>query len=166
MKQITSLRTLYTLASIAILSLLTSCGAAQRVTATPAEINTAVQDGQWRFTALRAQPQTGSNRQLTDQYWVEVKGGKVVFELPYFGQAQGPIGMPGARGPLEFSSTNYTITKTQKDNGSWFIVIKPQDNSEIISASFTFFDNQKADADFIMTNRTPISFSGYMEPVK
>lgn len=166
MKQLIYIRSYYTLALIASFSLFVSCSSAQKVTITPEQVNTSVKGDQWRFNAERAEPQTGGSRILNTQYWVELKDNNAVFELPYFGRAQGSIGMPGSTGPLEFSTKDFSLSKSQNDKGAWTVLLKPKDNTDVLSASFTIFENGRASLNVILSNRSPISYSGYIEPVK
>lgn len=158
---------------MAILSLITgiivfsSCSPAQKTSSSNAEIISAIENDRWRFTATRAEPMSGSSRQLVTDYWVDLSKEKVVIALPYYGTAQGTGGSyPSGKGPLDFTSAKFSLTKQQKSNGAWQVVIKPEDNAEMISGTFTFFDNGNATLDVLMTSRSPISFSGKVEAVK
>ena len=158
---------------MAILALMTSitvfssCTSAQKTSSSPAEIVSAIESDHWRFTATRAEPIGGMSRQLVTDYWVDLSKDKVIVALPYYGQAQGTGGSyPGVKGPLDFTSTKFFIAKRQKSNGAWVVVLKPEDNMDMLSGTFTFFDNGNATLDVLMSSRSAISFSGKVEAVK
>jgi Domain of unknown function (DUF4251) len=157
-------------AMVAIMTFITvfsSCSSAQKTTTSPAEIIAAIENDRWRFTATRAEPMGGSSRDLVIDYWVDFSKNKTHFALPYYGSALGAGGSyPGGKGPLDFTTTKFSLTKQQKANGAWQIILKPDDNQELISGTFTFFDNGNATLDIVMNGRSPISYSGKVEAVK
>ncbi|MFZ9388486.1 MAG: DUF4251 domain-containing protein [Chitinophagaceae bacterium] len=148
--------------------LLISCGSTQPVTsaATPGEIKAAIESGRWVFTAERSDPPIGRSAKLSLGYEVRVGGDTAVFNLPYSGQMQAPARFPGGKGPLDFTSTRFTLNKTEKTQGKWLVMLSPQDISDIVSCTFIFFENGKASLDVIFSNRTPIDFFGTIEPLK
>jgi hypothetical protein len=149
------------------ITVFSSCGSAQKTTSSPAEIVSAIESDNWRFTATRAEPMGGSSRQLVIDYWVVISKDKAIFALPYYGTAQGTGGgYPTGKGPLDFTSTKFSISKQQKANGAWQVILKPQDNTDVLSATFTFFDNGNATADIVMSGRSSISYSGKVEVAK
>ncbi|HUR66616.1 MAG TPA: DUF4251 domain-containing protein [Chitinophagaceae bacterium] len=143
------------------LTVFPSCTSTQKTSSSPAEIQSAIQDDRWRFTATRAEPMSGSSRQLVTDYWVDLNKDKVIIALPYYGTAQGTGGgYPTGKGPLDFTSTKFSLTKQQRSNGAWQVILKPQDNTEMLSGTFTFFDNGNATLDIVMSGRSSISYSG------
>lgn len=168
MKQFSSIKAL-SAAAIIILSssALVSCTTAQPVTSsTPEEITAAVNAGRWVFIAERSDPPIGRSTNLSTGYEVRCSGDTAVFNLPYAGQMQGPARFPGEKGPLDFTSTDFSITTTQLAQGKWRVVIQPKDAADMISGTFIFFDNGEASLDVLLRNRTPMDFFGKVEPLR
>ena len=154
-------------ALVTFITVFSSCGSAQKTSSSPVEIKSAIDNDSWRFTATRANPMGGSSRQLTTDYWVELSKGNAAFALPYFGQAYGAGGSyPAGKGPLDFTTSQFSLDKQPKNNGATQITLKPRDNTDVLSATFTFFDNGNATLDLVMSGRSSISYSGKVEAVK
>ncbi len=167
MKHSSPARSLFAATMVLSSSLLFSCSTAQPVaTATPQEIKSAIEAGNWVFSAQRSDPPIGRSTQLSIGYEVRCSGDTAVFNLPYSGQMQGPARFPGEKGPLDFTTTDFSISKTLKSEGKWLVVLQPKDVSDVISCSFTFFDNGEASLDVLFRNRTPMDFFGRIEPLK
>ncbi|MBM3416005.1 MAG: DUF4251 domain-containing protein [Bacteroidetes bacterium] len=139
---------------------------AQKDTTSPRIIASAIQADRWVFTAERSDPAIGRNVYLSSGYEVRCKGDTLTVNLPYAGTMQGPARFPDGSRPLEFTSTSFTISKVQKSNGKWIVTLKPKDHNDVVSFTFTFFENGKASLDVILTNRSPIDFYGTVEPLK
>jgi hypothetical protein len=90
----------------------------------------------------------------------------VLVYLPYFGRSYSAAAAMNGKGPLDFQTTSFSFTKQQNKKGGWDINIKPKDNGEIQSLSFTLYDNGSAQLNVLLTNRSPISFSGTVSPKK
>ncbi len=147
--------------------LLASCTTAQPViTVTPEEIRTAINEDRWEFMAERSDPPIGRSTQLSLGYGVRCSGDTAVVNLPYAGQMQGPARFPGEKGPLDFTTTDFKISKSQVSQGKWRVVIEPRDVPDVISCSFIFFDNGEASLDVLLRNRTPMDFFGKLEPLR
>ena len=167
MKHSTPTRVLVAATLILSSFLLFSCTTAQPVTsATPQEIKLAIDADNWLFSAQRSDPPIGRSTQLSLGYEVRCSGDTAVFNLPYSGTMQGPARFPGEKGPLDFTTTNFSISKTLKSEGKWLVVLQPKDVSDVISCSFTFFDNGEASVDVLFRNRTPMDFFGTVEPLR
>ncbi len=119
----------------------------------------------WVFTADVALPQSGRSRQISGGYEVTFSSAKLVVYLPYFGEAHAGADIYSGRGPLDFTSTDFT-SATQTKKGEWDITIKPKDYKEVQSMDFTFYDNGNAHLNVTMLNHSAISFSGTVEQVK
>lgn len=167
MKLKTTLPSIYLAGMLAAISILFgSCSTAQPVTVSIAEIKGSIQDNRWVFIAERSDPPIGRSTQLSLGYEVRCSGDTAVFNLPYSGTMQGPARFPDGKGPLDFTSTSFTLNKVQKSEGKWQVTLKPRDVSDVLSASFIFFENGKASLDVILSNRTPMDFFGRIEPLK
>ncbi len=151
---------------ISSISGLLSCASAQPVTVSKEDLTAAITADNWVFSAQRSDPPIGRSSFLSSGYEVRCSGDTAVFNLPYSGQMQAPARFPGGKGPLDFTSTDFSIKKVEKSTGKWVVTLKPDDQMDVISCTFTFFDNGRASLDVIFTNRTPIDFYGTVEPLK
>lgn len=135
------------------------------VGASEQEVKQAIADERWIFIANQAMPQNGRSRILTTRYTIVCKKDTLISALPYFGRAYtAPIGETAS--PLDFTSANFTLAKNEDKKGRWNITIKPNDNREVQSYNFTLFTNGSAQLNVQMTNRSAISFSGTVAPIK
>jgi hypothetical protein len=146
--------------------LLTYCSFAQQDTTPSQIIAAAIQANRWVFTAERSDPVIGRNAYLSSGYNVQCKRDSLVTNLPYAGTLLGPARFPDGSRPLEFTSTSFTISKEQTAKGKWIVTLKPKDHYDVISLTFTFFENGRASLDIILTNRSPIDFYGTVEPLQ
>ena len=128
------------------------------------EIAQAINNDRWDFTADYAYPSYGKSRNITGVYYVQCRKDTLIVALPYYGKLNSAAGASNEN-PLDFKSTDFKLTKEVRKKGGWLVTIK-QPNSEVQSISFTFFDNGSAQANFTMTNRSAIDFSGKIAPVK
>ena len=149
-----------------LLAFFAICPFSKQVTAqaTQSEIEQAINNDRWDFNADYAQPSYGRSRTITGSYYVQCRKDTLIVALPYYGKLNSPAGANN-QNPLDFKSTNFKITKEVRKKGGWLVTIKTP-NSEVQSMAFTFFDNGSAQANFIMTNRSGISFSGKVAPAK
>ena len=155
-----------------IISLCTYCLAACTTTKHPevvgaseGAIQQAITSDRWIFIAGQAMPQGGRSRILNTRYTVLCKKDTVISALPYFGRAySAPIGETTS--PLDFTSTDFTLTKSEDNKGRWNITIKPNDHRDVQSYTFTLFTNGSAQMSAQMNSRSTISFSGSVMPVK
>jgi hypothetical protein len=128
------------------------------------EIAQAINNDRWDFTAEYAQPLSGQRRIITGSYYVYCRKDTLIVALPYYGRVTSGAGASN-QDPLDFKSTDFKLTKEKRKKGGWYVMIKSP-NSEVQSMNFTFFDNGTAQANFIMTNRSAIDFSGKIAPSK
>ena len=142
------------------------CSPAKQATAVSNEaIGQALDADNWVFRANQALPQQGRSRNLTGTYEVICRKDTILFHLPYFGRAYtAPIGETTS--PLDFKTTDFDFNKTKDDKGRWNITVIPKDYREVRSCNFTFFENGSAQLNVQMINRSPISFSGSVQPGK
>jgi hypothetical protein len=143
------------------------CTPAKQVTGTASneEIEQAIAADNWIFTADRALPQRGRSRNLTGQYEVRCSKDTMIAYLPYFGRAySGPVLETGS--PLDFKTTDFSISKEQNDKGRWNITINPKDYREVQSFDFILFNNGSAQLNVQLTSRSSISFNGFVRPGK
>jgi len=155
--------------SMLLMALLTyGCETTNQTTATTTTENTGniSQGSDWVFTANTAIPQKGSTRQLSIGFNVTFSQKKLVVYLPYFGQAYTGADLFSGKGPLDFTSADFTIERTAAKKGGWNISIKPKDYREVQSMDFTFYDNGTAYLSVSMQNRSSINFNGNVEQVR
>jgi len=126
-------------------------------------ITALIQNQNYVFKAQNVMPMGGGTRQLTSEYDVRVTKDTVVSFLPYFGRAYGYV--DPNNGGIQFTSTNFTYTITDKKNG-WDILIKPTDAKSVQQMSFSIFNNGSATLQVISNNRQPISFNGFVTEIK
>ena len=134
----------------------------QRVSVLPMEMIPDTITDNWEFVAQQAMPQVGRSRNVTGGYTVRYSPGKLVVALPYYGRAYAGAGY-GIQNALDFITTNFSYTEEPGKKNRRTITIKPKDYSEVQSLSFTFYPSGTARLSVILTNRSPISFSGVVE---
>jgi hypothetical protein len=166
MKQIKNKQLILLTGCFLMLVFFTASSSVKQVTApaTQDEITQAINNDRWDFSADRAMPSYGSSRNITGYYFVKCLKDTLIVGLPYYGRINSAAGATNEN-PLDFQTTDFKLTKEARKKGGWMVTIKPS-NSEVRSMTFTFYNNGSAQADFIMTNRSGISFSGKVAPVK
>ncbi|MCW3464619.1 DUF4251 domain-containing protein [Chitinophaga nivalis] len=113
------------------------------------------------FVAQTALPMNGRSRQITPDYGITVTTDSIVSYLPYFGRAfVATIGE--TKSPLDFKTKDFVYTATPGKKDGWEITVKPKDQREIQSLSLSVTSSGYASLQVISTNRTPISFNGYV----
>ncbi|HRO44995.1 DUF4251 domain-containing protein [Agriterribacter sp.] len=128
-------------------------------------IAAAVAADNWVFSANQALPQRGRSRNLTGGYEVACRKDTLLFYLPYFGRAYSAT-IGETTSPLNFKTTDFSFSKTNNDKGRWNITVVPKDYREVQSCDFTLYENGTAQLNVQMTNRSSISFSGFVRPGK
>ena len=166
MKQIKNKQLILLTSCFLMLVFFTSSSFVRQVPSSAAqdELAQAINNDRWDFTAEYAQPVSGQRRYITGSYFVQCRKDTLIVSLPYYGRLNSSAGATNEN-PLDFKSTEFNVTKEKRKKGGWIVTIK-KPNSEVQSLSLTFFDNGNAQANFIMTNRSGIDFSGKVAPVK
>lgn len=125
-----------------------------------AAIKAMIDEQRYTFRAQTALPMRGRTMQLTSEYTVKVSKDTITSDLPYFGRAfTAPI--DPTKGGIQFNSTKFDYKLTEIKKG-WQVAIKPTDVSDVQQFLFTIFNNGSATLQVTNTNRTPISFNGYI----
>ncbi len=157
---------LFILFAIGLSLVLSQCSTSQKaVKLTSNNIKNMVDSSHFVFVADRAIPLRGSSRYLTSDYEVTIKKDTLNSYLPYFGRAyQAPI--DPTKGGIQFISTNFTYQVNPKGSNQWNIIIKPNDNRDVLQMYFDIFDNGTANLNIVNTHKDPISFDGHIERVK
>jgi len=166
MKQIKNKQLILLTGCILMLVFFTASSFIRRVpsSVTQDEIAQAINNDRWDFTADYAQPSYGRSRNITGSYYVQCRKDTLIVALPYYGKLNSPAGANNEN-PLDFKTTDFKLTKEARKKGGWLVTIKPA-NSEVQSMAFTFYDNGSAQANFIMSNRSGINFSGKVAAAK
>jgi hypothetical protein len=124
-----------------------------------------VESRQFIFHAQTALPTSGVSRQLTSEYDLKVSKNSVVSYLPFFGKAYSlPYGT--SDGGLNFTSTKFDYSITDRKKGGWEINIKPKDVADFREFSLTISENGYGTLQALTNNRQPISFTGYISAIK
>jgi len=164
------IRPLYGIAAIALLVTAGACNSSNHAMATATAsgeaVVRAIDSSKWKFIATEVMPQYGTSRHADFNYDVKFTNDKLVVYLPYFGKADAGANLLSDKGPLDFTSSNFTIDKRQGKKGQWLVTLVPKDYREVQSMNFTFYPNGNANLSITMTNRTAISFAGNVEPLK
>ena len=162
-------KNIYSIAAIIIVFTTAACNSAKKAanaTATTNAITLAVDSSKWKFIANQVMPQYGNARQANGDYDTRLNKDNMIVYLPYFGKADAGANFTSGKGPLDFTTTNFTIEKKQNRKGLWVVTITPNDNREVRALNYTFSPGGFATLSVTMSNRTGISFSGTVVPLK
>jgi hypothetical protein len=158
----------YIFISVAMISAMYGCSSTKHtdavVSASKEETVQAINNDRWIFVVNQIMPQNGRSRTATSRYDVRSSKDTLSVRLPYFGRAYSGADVMTNNSPLDFTSTDFDRVKDEGNNGKWNITIKPKDNREVQSLNFTLYDNGSAQLNVLLTNRSPISFSGSVMP--
>lgn len=138
-----------------------SCGSSGQTSASQkASIINAIDSGNWIFTVTNISPQGGRSRQPNGLYTVSYSSQTLNVNLPYFGRAYSGADIIGGQSPLNFISKEIKMEQRKLKNDNWEIVFTIEDQRQVQSMSFEVFDNGSASLNIILSNRSPISYSG------
>lgn len=145
----------------AILIILLSCSSTRPLPAAdPVSITHAVDSARWQFVPTQAMPLVGRTRVVTNDFLFQYSSKKITCYLPYFGKANVGANILSGKGPLDFTSVDFTAETLHPKEGQWHISITPKDYNEVQQMSFNLYSNGSATLDVIMTNRSAIRFTG------
>ena len=165
MKQRTLILYLIVYLIVGFLAAFTGCSPSREtVKASREEVVQAINTDKWQFSASVATSQYGNTRYLTSEYVVKLIDKTLDVHLPYFGRAYSAT--VGTQSPLQFKTTKFIYNKTEDREDSWLITIKPEDYGEVQSMTFTFFESGNAQLNVLLTNRSPINFTGFVSAAK
>ena len=120
-----------------------------------------VDSQQYVFVAQTALPLSGHTRSLTPDYTLRVTKDAVVSTLPYFGQAY-TAPLDPSKGGLDFKSSSFDYSVSDRKKGGWNITIKPKDNHDVQQLFLTISETGYASLQVNSTDRQGISFNGYV----
>lgn len=147
----------------AVVIIAAACNTGKQATANTANNSTvqqALDSGKWKFTANQVMPQYGEYRQANGDYDARFFKDSMIVYLPYIGKADAGASFMTGKGPLDFTSTSFSIQKTKNKKGLWQISVIPKDNREVRMMSFTISPGGFASLNITMANRTGISYTG------
>lgn len=141
------------------LLLIASLGLGLLVQAQSKDTRKLVEAQNFVFKAQTAIPMGGRARQLTSDYDLRVTSEKVVSYLPYYGTAYVAPMDPG-KGPLEFTTKDFSYTSVPGKKDGWTVTIKPRDNKDVQQLTLSISSAGYASLQVISANRQAISFNG------
>jgi hypothetical protein len=167
MKRSFLLRTtfLFSLAAIISTGLFAQETRTEKKAAKTAQIKSMIDAQNYVFVAQNAFPMSGRMRNITPDYNVAVTADSVVSYLPFFGRAYtATIGEN--KSPLDFKtkSFDYKVTPGKKDG--WTITIKPKDKASVQAMNLSVSSEGYASLQVTSTDRSGISFNGYVTAPK
>lgn len=112
------------------------------------------------FLAETANPAGGTAIRLSYGYDLVIKPNEVIATLPYFGRA---YTADRNLGGMRFTSKQYKYTASPGKEGSWEIVIEPQDAQDIQEIRLNISPDGYATLHITSTNRQPISYYGRLQ---
>ena len=126
-----------------------------------AAITELVMSQRYTFKARSASPLSGRLRQLTSDYDLQVSKDTIISYLPYFGRAYSAPADLGTGG-IQFTSTGFQYTLTEKKKEGWNVSIKYKDAGDVQQMQLRIFTNGSASLQVTSNNRQGISFDGYI----
>lgn len=153
---------------VIIATLMISCNNSRSIGAIKGatNISNAIDSNKWTFVPTRIAPQSGRSGQVNGAFFVTQLNNQLTVYLPYFGQAYGGADVLSGKSPLDFSSVNFDLSKTQVKEGEWDITIVPRDNTQVQSMNFIFYENGNAGLNVTLTNRSGIRYEGTIRQAK
>jgi hypothetical protein len=127
-----------------------------------ASVRSLINAQQYTFEAQMAIPIGMRSRQLTSTYELKVTKDTVDCYLPYFGKAyRAPIG--SSEGGIQFKTTDFKYTLSQRKNGGWDITITPKSAGDTRQMTLYISSTGYSTLQVNSNNRQPISFNGYIK---
>jgi len=122
---------------------------------------------QFVFKPQTALPLRGGSINLTSDFDLVIKNDTLKSYLPYYGRAFASVPYGATRSPLSFTTTDFKYTSVKGKKGSRQINIEVKDKS--LDVRKFYLDVSEAGYATLQTsdyNRDPITFNGYIEPLK
>ncbi|MFI5188205.1 MAG: DUF4251 domain-containing protein [Chitinophagales bacterium] len=130
-----------------------------------AVLKNSIEARQFIFHAQTALPLSGPSRQLSSEYDLNVSENSIVSYLPFFGRAYS-LPYNSTEGGFNFTSAKFDYTSNRGKKGGWEINIKPKDVKGFREFNLSISENGYGTLQVMSNNRQPISFTGYVTPVK
>ncbi|RYU92448.1 DUF4251 domain-containing protein [Mucilaginibacter terrigena] len=129
-----------------------------------AEVKELIDAQNYVFKATYMYPNGGGQRYLTTDYDVTVSRDTVESFLPYFGVVYAGAGYNSSSdNGVKFTSTKFNYTADLQKNGSYRIIIKPNDVTGTTQMFLDIFPNGNANLSVISLNRERIRYDGYIK---
>lgn len=129
-------------------------------------VKNSVESKQFIFHAQSAIPTSGGSRQLTSEYDLRIFTDSLVSNLPFYGRAYSvPYGSANDGG-FNFTSTRFDYSISPGKKKGWDITIKPKDVNDFREFNLSLSDDGYGTLQVLTNNRQPMSFMGYITPVK
>jgi hypothetical protein len=141
------------------------CGSGIYGQAKETTIKNSIEAKQFIFHAQTALPSSGPGRQLTSDYDLKVSKNSIVSYLPFFGRAYS-LSYGSTGGGFDFTSRKFDYQLKNRKKGGWEISIKPTDVPDFREFSLILSENGYGTMQVFSNNRQPISFTGYITPLK
>ena len=154
-------------ALLSMIFLFNACSSSKSVTAsTPEDTKQAILANRWLFVAQSVNPQGGRTQVINGRYEIRTSKDTVNAYLPYFGKSYSGAGAMTNANPMDFKSTNFSIDQEEIKKGGIRVTIRPKDYSAVQTLQFSFYDNGSASLMVTLTDRSPISYNGRVEPLR
>jgi hypothetical protein len=146
---------------LCILIAAASCVSSSSAQENDKDIKALIDAKRYVFIAQSATPTGGRLVQLTSSYDLKIRPDSIISYLPYYGRAYSAPIDPN-QGGIQFTSTDFEYTQTDRKKGGWNIVIKPKDIRDPRQLSLTVSTAGYATLQVLSNDRQAISFSGYV----
>jgi len=134
---------------------------AQKKAEKAAQIKSLIESKNYVFVAQNAFPMGGRMRNITPDYNLTVSADSVVSYLPFFGRAY-TADYGATRSPLDFKTKSFDYSANPGKKDGWDISIKPKDKRSVQSMNLTVSSEGYASLQVTSTDRSAISFNGYV----
>jgi uncharacterized protein DUF4251 len=129
---------------------------------TTAQVENLINTKHYSFVATTVNPLRGTQKFLTQNYFLKVANDSLVSQLPYFGVAYTAPVDPSDAG-YDFTSTSFDYTVTPKKKGGYEVAIHTKDKMNTTDFALTIYSNGKAVLRASSTQKQPISYNGYIK---
>lgn len=147
--------------------LISACSSVKStIDATPQTISTAVDSNRWQFVPQQVIPAIGRSRQVSSDFVVQLRKDTLQVYLPYYGRANAGADVLSGRGPLDFTSTQFSREPQHPKTGEWNIALVPGDHTEVRLLQFQFFSNGSASLEVLFNSHSSIRYTGTLQPLQ
>jgi hypothetical protein len=121
-----------------------------------------IESRHYTFIPATVLPTMGPTKQLTPDFELKIRKDTLESYLPYFGKVY-MASLDMTRGPLDFKTSLFKYTISNRKKGGWDIVIAPHNAGDTRELFLTVSPDGYASLQVICNNRDPISFNGYIQ---
>lgn len=141
----------------------TGCSTAKPSGAAVLQTDSLIAGNNWVFTATQMNPGYGRTRFLESGYELKLKGQQLTVYLPYTGRAYSGIDAYATKGPLDFTSTSFTLKQTKEKKQRTALLIEVKDITDVREFRLLVFPDGTASLDVQFNNHSPVSFTGKLQ---